>query len=51
MAIQKGDFVKVLKGEFKGEIAEVTRAVGNERLAVTVFGKTVIVKRDDVTLA
>lgn len=50
MAIQKGDFVEVLKGEFKGEFGKVLQT--SERMIAVLIGKiTINVEKDQVKLA
>jgi ribosomal protein L24 len=50
MSVQKGDFVNINNGEFKGEVAKVV-ATNATKINVIIFNRIVTIKRDHVTLA
>jgi ribosomal protein L24 len=50
MIVQKGDFVKIIAGEYKGEVAEVVATYASQ-VNVSIYKRIVSINRDHVTLA
>lgn len=48
MKLVKGDFVKVLVGQHKGELADVIRKEGNAYIIETTYGAIVKVKSSEI---
>lgn len=50
MIVQKGDFVQIIAGEYKGEIGKVVATYASQ-VNISLYKRIVSISRDHVTLA